>query len=41
MLTGLAYLLTHVPDYLPELYELIHKQVFLIFDNANEFDINL
>lgn len=41
MLTGISYLLTYIPEYLPELYELLIQQIFIILDNANEFDINL
>lgn len=41
MLTGISYLLTYMPQYLPELYELLIQQIFIILENANEFDINL
>lgn len=41
MLTGLALMLSHISEPLPELYDLLSKQVFLIMHNANEFDINL
>ena len=39
MLTGLSFLLTHIPDHVPEIYELLIKQVFILMQNANEFDI--
>jgi hypothetical protein len=41
MLTGVSYLMTYIPQYLPELYELLTQQIFIILENANEFDMNL
>lgn len=35
MLTGISYLLTYMPQYLPELYELLTQQIFIILENAN------
>lgn len=41
MLTGVSYLVSYIPEILPEIYELLTHEVFLILENANEFDTNL
>lgn len=41
LLTGISYLATYLPETTSELYELIFNQLFIIIENANEFDMNL
>ena len=40
MLTGICYLITYLPEPNHELYELLFNQLFIMIENANEFDIN-
>ena len=40
MLTGICYFITYLSEPIHELYELLFSQLFLMIENANEFDIN-
>ena len=38
---SISYLVTYIPEQLHEIYELLANQIFLVLENANEFDTNL
>lgn len=40
MLTSISFIVTYIPEQLHEIYELLASQVFIILENAHEFDIN-